>query len=68
MPRAVAYIVRGRPRRRAARMQSVIIHEAEVTRALEGLLVGSSPNNHVVLGLRWHVAELLRALRILHVD
>ncbi len=38
VPRAVAYIVRGRLRRRVAGVQSVIVHEAEVMCALEGLL------------------------------
>jgi hypothetical protein len=48
VPRAVVCIVKGKTRHRAARTQGVIIHEAEVVHALEGLLAGVSPNDHVV--------------------
>ena len=70
-PKAIICIIKGKTRHRAARVESVVDHDAEVVRLLEVVLHGVSHTTALLpggtAGLRLRFAELLSALRVSHI-
>ena len=70
-PKAIICIIKGKTRHRAARVQSVVVHDAETVRLLEVVLHGVAHTTALLpggtAGLRLRFAELLSALRVSHI-